>query len=165
MSKLGIYGGSFDPITVGHFDVVDQALEIFEQVEIAVGVNSGKKSRFFTQQEAANLIADAVVARYGHTQRVLVSTFQGTLVRYAERQNASGLIRGLRHASDFADEFVLNGANAMISPMPMTYFICRTKFIHVSSSVVRELAKLGEDFSALVPENVVNPIWERIKQS
>lgn len=162
MSRLGIYGGSFDPFTMGHLIIVKEAAKVFDEVEITVGVNP-KKKRLFSQVEAVGLIREAISHELPSdlAARISVTAFAGTLVRYAEKRHATALVRGLRQADDFKDEFVLHGANRMISDLPMAYFICPTEYLHVSSSVVRELATLGEDFSKLVPSNVIEPVRQR----
>ncbi len=147
--KIGIYAGSFDPFTNGHMAIVDEALKVFDIVEIAVGINP-RKQRYFDVNTAAQMIEEAT----RDNPNIVVGTFEGTLIRYAEKRNATAIVRGLRQIGDFNDEFTLHGNNRMISDIPITYFISPVRYLHVSSSAVRELASYGEDFSSMVPPNI-----------
>jgi pantetheine-phosphate adenylyltransferase len=151
--RKALYAGSFDPITLGHLDVLRQACDVFDVVHVAVGQNP-KKSGLFTPEERMALILTSMGGEID-SSKVEVGCFQGSAAKYARSIDATHLIRGLRQVSDFNDEFVYNGAMQQIAPdLPMAYFICRSEFLHVSSSTARELASLNEDVSWLVPPRV-----------
>ena len=150
--KHAIYAGSFDPITRGHFDIVEQALNVFDRVTIAIGVNP-KKTRMFPVAGASLLIRQGVTDRF-LSDRVEVKSFEGALVHYAEQIGADALVRGLRQVSDFNDEFTLHGANERASKIAQVYFICAHDFLHVSSSTAKEMASFNMDISWLVDPNV-----------
>jgi pantetheine-phosphate adenylyltransferase len=138
-----VYAGSFDPITRGHLDIIQQALAVWDHVVIAIGVNPTKK-RFLTACQEVGI----------HEEQITIDSFDGALVRYAERIDATALLRGLRQVSDFEGEFRLNGINAIVSEMPQVYMICHTRFLHVSSSTVKEMVNLDLDIESFVTPSV-----------
>ena len=157
-----IYAGSFDPITLGHLDIIQKALLTFDVVHVAVGINP-LKAGLFDIDERLDLIARSVMDLdlTGQGARVLppqveVGAFEGeSVIKYAHRVGATHIVRGLRQSSDFDDEFRYHGILGRLEPnMPMIHIICRETFLHVSSSTARELASLGEDVSWLVTTSV-----------
>ena len=136
--KFGLYVGSFDPITLGHLDVVRQALAVFDHVQIAIGNNPKKISSIsFTPEERRELIKKSLQDEGFDLKRIGVSLYSGSMMNEARERGATGIIRGLRQISDFGDEFTINGMVARAIPdIPMVYFICRQDFLHVSSSSV-----------------------------
>lgn len=160
-----VYAGSFDPITLGHLDIVSKALTVFDEVHIAIGSNP-KKTRMFGVKESCLMIRDSILEMVApltwedqkdHVKdRVSVGSFVGvSLLAYARSVEATHIVRGLRQASDFNDEFTLHGVADRIDPtIPMVHFICQERFLHVSSSTAKELASLSEDTSWLVTSNV-----------
>ncbi len=153
--KKGLYAGSFDPITKGHLDIISQSLKIFDYVEIAIGANP-QKNRMIPIDKAKTLIAmsleDAGID-LSRTQTI-ITDISGAIALYAEKHNFDGIIRGLRQVSDFDSEFRLHGVNSRVTEIPMTYFICKSDFLHVSSSTVKEAHSLGLDISWLVTDSV-----------
>ena len=157
-----IYAGSFDPITLGHLDIIQKALLTFDVVHVAVGINP-LKAGLFDIDERLDLIARSVMDLdlTGQGARVLppqveVGAFEGeSVIKYAHRVGATHIVRGLRQSSDFDDEFRYHGVFGRLEPsIPMIHLICRETFLHVSSSTARELASLGEDVSWLVTPSV-----------
>jgi len=155
-----IYAGSFDPITLGHLDIIQKALLTFDVVHVAVGINP-LKSGLFDPEERLDLIRRSVLDLElgGPSElppQVEVGAFQGeSVIKYAHRIGATHIVRGLRQSSDFDDEFRYHGILGRLEPnMPMIHIICRETFLHVSSSTARELASLGEDVSWLVTPSV-----------
>ena len=153
---IGLYAGSFDPITRGHLDIVEKALKTFDEVHIAVGVNPSKNG-MFEVDDRLRLIAKSVNEKWpDHAPlvdgRVRVSCWRGrSVTRYAVEMKCTHLIRGLRQSSDFDDEFRYHGVcERLDGDLTMVHFICQEQFLHVSSSTARELAGLGEDTSWLV---------------
>lgn len=161
-----LYAGSFDPITRGHLDVIGKALLTFDTVHVAIGTNV-RKTRTFSVEESLRLIERSVAelwpeaeARAGAGGRDGV-LFGGaleigeytdrSLIRHARTIGATHIVRGLREASDFNEEFNLHGVAGRIDPsIPMVHFICDAPFLHVSSSTAKELDAMGEDIAWLV---------------
>ena len=152
-----LYVGSFDPITRGHLDIVEKALRTFDLVHIAVGTNP-LKAGLFGVAERLDLIAASIadIALPIAPGQVEIGAFVGeSVIRYAHRIGATHVVRGLRQASDFDDEFRYHGILGRLDPnMPMIHIICRETFLHVSSSTARELAGIDEDVSWLVTSSV-----------
>jgi pantetheine-phosphate adenylyltransferase len=162
--RKAIYAGSFDPFTKGHMDIVEQALMIFDNVIVAIGDNP-RKSRLFSIEETLPMIRETMSLHLGtDAPRIQVTTFNNALVRYAEEQKASAIVRGLRQVSDFNDEFIQNGINSRLTDIPITYFICATEFLHVSSSSVKEMARYGLDTDWLVDPHVVAALAAKFAQ-
>jgi pantetheine-phosphate adenylyltransferase len=156
--KTAYYAGSFDPITRGHFNVIEQALGVFDHVIVAIGVNPNKKP-LFPVETSLDLINQAIRIR-GLDEVVTAKLFEGALVRAAEAEGAAAIVRGLRQVSDFGDEFTQNGVNSRATNLPLVYFICKQEFLHVSSSTAKLMASLDMDTSWLVDP----PIEEALKQ-
>lgn len=145
------YAGSFDPITRGHLDIVDQALKVFDKVVIGIGQNAAKQPRF-DLDERQRLIKESIEQRWetDDRDRISVVTFSRSIIDFAKDAQATAIVRGLRQVSDFADEFRMNGIVSRSSDIPMVYFICRAEFLHVASSTVKEMAELGLPIGWLV---------------
>ncbi len=153
--KTALYVGSFDPFTLGHADIVRQALMVFDFVNIGIGINP-KKQPMFSLDDRIEMIRETIEAEGLDFFRVGISDYTGSMMEAARVRSVDAIVRGLRQISDFGDEFTINGMVARALPhTPMTYFICRQDFLHVSSSSVKEMAKLGEDISWMVAPSVV----------
>lgn len=149
--KKAIYPGSFDPITNGHIDVLERALEVFDEVTLLIAVNPDKHSRF-TVEERIEMTKEAVK----HLKGVKVDSYDGLTVQYAKKVGAKHLVRGLRAVSDFEYEFALNAANNYIDKsIDVVFFMANSEHSFISSSNIDELQKSGVDISTLVPESVV----------
>ena len=164
-----LYAGSFDPITRGHLDILQKALTTFDVVHVAVGINP-LKSGLFEVPQRLDLIRQSVMdlALAGASERTLpeqveVGSYVGeSVIKYARRIGATHLVRGLRQASDFDDEFRYHGVFGRLDPtIPMVHFICQETFLHVSSSTARELASLKEDVSWLVTPSVAGALHQK----
>lgn len=146
----GLYAGSFDPFTLGHLDVLEQAAKLFSQIEVVVGINSEKQG-LFTPEERVGLIQQATA----HLPQVEVHLFRGLLVDYAQKTQANALIRGLRQATDFDYEIRMATANRRLCPqIPTITFWATEHQLFTSSSIVREIHRWGGDTSSFVPPNV-----------
>lgn len=152
-----LYVGSFDPITRGHLDIIEKALKTFDLVHVAVGANPLKSGLFDVEERLALIAASlADIAFPVAPERIEIGSFVGeSVIKYARRIGATHVVRGLRQASDFDDEFRYHGVFGRLEPaIPMIHLICRETFLHVSSSTARELAGVDEDVSWLVTESV-----------
>jgi len=160
MTNLAIYAGTFDPLTLGHMDLVERGAEIFERLILAVVVQP-PKDNLFTLEERLSM-AQAVVA---DIKNVAVEPFDGLLVDYARAKGARVLIRGLRAYSDFEYEFQMALTNRKLAPEIETLFMM-PKEIHsyVSSSTVKEVACHGGDTSQFVPPQVEKMIRDKLAQ-
>jgi len=159
MASLAIYPGSFDPPTLGHLDLVTRAAHLYERVIVAVGVNSSKQP-FLSIEERLQ----ALKACSKDLPNVQVDQFDGLLVDYATEKGAQVIVRGLRATSDFDYEFQIAMANRRMRPEIETVFLM-TKWEHsyLSSSIVREVASHGGDYSSFVHPEVVKLIQNRQK--
>ena len=162
---IGLYAGSFDPITKGHLDIVEKALATFDVVHIAVGINPSKSGMFSTE-DRLRLISESVNEKWPNinlNERVKVGSWSGkSVTKYAAELGCTHLIRGLRQSSDFDDEFRYHGVCERIGDLTMDHFICKERFLHVSSSTARELAALNEDTSWLVMPCVEKALCQRL---
>ena len=148
--RIAVYPGSFDPITNGHLDILNRALEIFDKVIVLVAINSQKKSRFSTEERKA-MIEEAV-----NDPRVVVDAYDGLTVKYAKEHGASHLIRGLRAVTDFEYEFQLFSANKFAdSSIDSVFLMSKNDKSFINSSMIIELHNKGIDVSELVPSSVL----------
>ena len=153
--RIAVYPGSFDPITNGHLDVLNRALNIFDKVIVLVAVNPSKKSRFDAKIRKI-MIEEAVK----NDPRVEVEVYDGLTVKYAKEHGATHLIRGLRAVTDFEYEFQLATANDFIdSDIDTVFLMSKNDKSFINSSMIMELHNSGVDVSALVPESV----YKRLK--
>ena len=145
-----IVPGSFDPVTNGHLDIIERAAKLFEKVTVAVAVNSGK-TPLFTMEERIQMVREEV----RHLPNVEVDSFTGLLVDYAESRGASVIVKGLRAVMDFEYELQMALMNRRQRPEVETVFMMTgTEYSYLSSSIVKEIARLGGSVEGLVPENV-----------
>ena len=152
-----IVPGTFDPITLGHREIIARAAAIFDEVVVAV-FDSDSKHPWFSAAERCAMAAEAC----GSLSEVRVDTFDGLLVQYAVRQKAQVIVKGLRSAADFELELPMARANRILEPDLETLFLSAgSEYAYLSSSIVREVAKFGGDLQALVPQNVIEPLRKR----
>lgn len=154
MTRHAIYPGSFDPPTKGHLDIIERSAQMYDQVTVAIGHNS-EKSPFLTVDQRIKGLKECT----SHLPNVLIDQFQGLLVHYAEQKQCRVIIRGLRAVTDFDYEFRIGLANRALDPNIETVFlISREEYSFLASSVVREVARLGGDYTKFVPEPVAHII-------
>jgi pantetheine-phosphate adenylyltransferase len=153
-----VYAGSFDPITIGHLAIIERASRIHERVTVAVGVNPNK-AELFSQEERKNMVTACVA----DTPGLEVATFDGLLVEFARSVDAGVLIRGLRLLADFEHEFQLALANRELAPELETVFLMtESEHLHVSSSLVKEIAKNRGDLRGFVPSPVEHALRTKL---
>ena len=150
MKKIAVFPGSFDPITTGHVDLIKRALPLFDEIVVAVGVNSQKKCLFSLEQRLSwleDVFKDEANVKVGHFEKLTVD--------YCHRINAKYLIRGLRNASDFDYEKTISQLNNILGKGIETLFlISKPEFSHISSTIVREIIKGGGDATPFLPGEI-----------
>jgi pantetheine-phosphate adenylyltransferase len=148
--KIAVYPGSFDPITNGHVNLIERALEVFDKLVVAVAHNPNK-SALFSVEERLEMIRVALK----NDPRVVVASFEGLLVDFVEKQGARVIIRGLRALSDFEYEFQMTLMNRKLNRKVDTIFLMTGyKWFYISSRIIKEAASLGGSVRGLVPEIV-----------
>ncbi|MBL8087637.1 MAG: pantetheine-phosphate adenylyltransferase [Chthonomonas sp.] len=150
--RRAIYPGSFDPPTLGHLDIVERASRLYDEVVVAVGVNTTKQEPFLGFEERVQAL-QLVCKQWPN---VVIDSFDGLLVEYARSQGAGSIVRGLRATADFDYEFQIAMANRRLAPEIETVFLM-TKWEHsfLSSSIVRDIARHGGDFAGFVSPELV----------
>ena len=158
MKRIVVYPGSFDPPTYGHLDIIKRALTFFDKVIVAVLDNPGKCS-LFTIDERIKILEE-ITRRF---KKVEVDKFKGLLVNYVKKKKAQAVVRGLRAISDFEYEFQMAQMNRELNPRVETVFMMTsTTYSYLSSSIVKEIAKLGGDISKFVPPIVKDILKKKI---
>ncbi|KKD35545.1 MAG: pantetheine-phosphate adenylyltransferase [Limnoraphis robusta] len=154
---IAIYPGSFDPITLGHLDIIERGCKLFEQVIVAV-LRNPNKTPLFTVEERIEQIRTSV----RHLDNLEVASFKGLTVEYAKQRNAQVLLRGLRVLSDFEMELQMAHTNKTLSDKIETVFLATSnEYSFLSSSVVKEIAKFSGSVDHLVPKHVAQDIYKR----
>ena len=156
--RRAIYPGSFDPITNGHLDIIARAAILFDEVIVSVAQNDAKQS-LFTVEERLDLIR-----RTARQPNVKVTQFDGLLVNYARECGACAVIRGLRAVSDFEFEFQMALMNRKLNASVETIFLMpKEEYTYLSSRIVKEIARLGGEVGAFVPESIGEALREKFR--
>lgn len=157
--KIAICPGSFDPVTLGHLDIIERAAKLFDEVIVLVMSNSSKKQSLFTIEERMELLDRTI-----KFDNVKIDTYDGLLVNYAKDKGAAAIVKGLRAVSDFEYEFQQALTNKSLFPQIETIFLTTdVTNMYMSSSMVKEVCKLGGDISSFVPVEITNDIYNRCK--
>ena len=155
--RIAIYPGSFDPLTNGHVDVIQRALEIFDKVIVAILHNPAKKSLFTTQERVA-----MIQESFNGNGSLIVDSFDGLTVDYARMKKAVAIIRGMRAISDFENEFQMALMNRKLyKDVQSVFLMTGLRWIFTSSSIIKEAAEFGGDISDMVPEPVKIKLMEK----
>lgn len=156
-----IYPGSFDPITLGHLDIIERAAEKFDHLIVSVIVNRNKTPLFSTE-ERVNMIKEAVK----HIPNVSVDCCDDLLVNYAKKRNVGTVVRGLRAVTDFEYELQMAQTNSKLSndEVDTVFLTTDLKYAYLSSTTVREVASYGEDISKFVPEHVAKAVYDKFRK-
>jgi pantetheine-phosphate adenylyltransferase len=161
MKRIAVYPGSFDPVTNGHLDIIERGRHLFDQIIVAISENSSKRP-YFTMAERVAFLQQAV-RRFS---QVRVETFSGLLVGYLQAKKAVAVIRGLRAVSDFEYEFQMALMNRRQTTRFETVFLMPDeKYTYLSSSLVREVSRLGGQVRGLVPAHVESALKKRALKS
>ena len=159
MKKIALYPGSFDPLTNGHLDIIHRASRLFDEVIVAILINS-EKLPLFTAEERSAMIQASLGGNYPN---VRVETFGGLLVDYALQQQARVIIRGIRAVSDYEYELQMALMNRRLEPQIETVFMMPSEaYSYLSSHLVREVCQFGGSISGLVPPNVEDQLLNKI---
>ena len=160
--RIGIYPGTFDPITNGHTDIIRRALHVVDHLVIGVARNDGKGPLFSTD-ERVEIVRDEVAnLENGGAERIEVRPFETLLMSFAESVGAGVIVRGLRAVSDFEYEFQMTGMNARLNPNIETVFLMASdRFQFISSRFVKEIGALGGDIGHFVSPRVAARVLER----
>lgn len=158
MTVSAMYPGTFDPITLGHEDLVRRACRLFDKVVVAIAANPGKEPMFSIEERVA--LAESVLGEFDNVE---VSGYEGLTVDFAKANDLQVIVRGLRAISDFEYEFQLANMNRHLTADVETAFLTPTeKYTYISSSLVREIASMGGDISEFVSPKVCDALLERV---
>jgi len=158
--KIAIYPGSFDPITNGHIDVIERSSILFDKVIVAILDESMNEEIIFNKEERLKLVSESILK----FKNVEVEIFNGLLIQYAQLKKARAVIRGLRAISDFEYEFQMALMNRKLDSDITTVFLMpHQKYIHISSSLIKEVASLGGDISSYVPKHINSLLKDKYK--
>ncbi len=157
--KIAVYPGSFDPLTYGHLDVVERASKLVDELIVAVAKNP-MKDPIFTLEERMEMVREAMA----HIKNVRVDKLEGLLVEYAKKTGAEAIIRGLRAVSDFEYEFQMALTNRKLNDQVETVFLVTSEnYSYLSSTMIREIARLKGDISPFVPDEIVRRVKEKVR--
>ncbi len=160
--KRAIYPGSFDPVTLGHLNIIKRAAAIFDELIVCVSVNSSKSGGLFTPEERVDLIRRVTE----ELPNVRVDCSQELVAEYARRHKARVIVKGLRAVSDYEAEIQLAMVNAKLySKLDTVFLYCSPKYAYLSSTVVKEMARYGADLSDFVPRQIITDVEEKIKNT
>lgn len=161
MERTVICPGSFDPVTLGHIDIITRAANMFDKVIVAVLVNSSKQPSFTIEERTALL--EKTLSGYDNIE---VRSFDGLLADYARQTGATAVVKGLRAMSDFEYEFQMSLTNKSLNPDLETVFLTsRAEYMYLSSSIVKQVATLNGDITNFVPECIHDEIKQRLSKN
>ena len=156
MTRTGFYSGSFDPVTLGHTDVIRRAAQVVDKLVIGIGINPGKAPMFSDEERVAMLEAEVKPIAKETGARISVVTFSGLAVDAARTHGATIIIRGLRDGTDFDYEMQMSGMNGEMAPEIQTVYVSASPAVrHIAANLVRAIASMGGDASAFVSKDVL----------
>ena len=147
--KRAIFPGSFDPITMGHVDIIRRSLPLFDELIIAIGINSTKKYMFSLEQRKA-----FIEATFANEPKIKVDTYEGLTVDYCDKIKAKFIVRGLRNPADFEFEKTITQVNRRLSEIETVFLLTSAETSFISSSIVREVIHFEGDYTSMVPTAV-----------
>jgi pantetheine-phosphate adenylyltransferase len=162
--RVGLYPGTFDPITNGHLDVIARAARLMDKLVIGVAINAGKGPMFALQERVELVKAEIVNTIKPNGVQIEVRAFEGLLIHFARELGAAMIVRGLRAVSDFDYEFQMTGMNYRMAPDIETVFLMASeRHQFIASRLVKEVAGLGGDISSFVPPLTLQRVMARIR--
>jgi len=163
--RIGIYPGTFDPVTNGHVDIIRRAARLVDKLIVAVSVNAGKGPAFSVEERAELLKGDIADAKNGLSSAIEVVTFDGLLMHFAEKMKAKVIVRGLRAVSDFDYEFQMTGMNARLNSQIETVFLMASESNQfIASRLVKEIAFLNGDIKSFLSPYVADLLLNRVRR-
>ncbi|WP_189606027.1 pantetheine-phosphate adenylyltransferase [Salinimicrobium marinum] len=147
--KKAVFPGSFDPITLGHTDIIDRALPLFDEIILAIGINADKKY-MFSLEDRVRFLEET----YKNESRIKVTTYNGLTVDFCKEQDAPFILRGLRSGTDLDYEKAIGQTNFKLSGIESVFLITSSGKSHISSSIVRDVIRNGGDYTFMVPDVV-----------
>ncbi|MFK2820573.1 pantetheine-phosphate adenylyltransferase [Flavobacteriaceae sp. LMIT009] len=147
--KRAVFPGSFDPITLGHVDIINRALPLFDEIVVAIGVNAGKKY-MFSLEDRKKFIEDA----FADKPKIKVMTYEGLTVDFCKNNDIEFILRGLRNPADFEFEKAIAQTNRKLSGIETVFLLTSAETSFISSSIVRDIIRNNGDISKLVPDSV-----------
>jgi pantetheine-phosphate adenylyltransferase len=148
--KKAIFPGSFDPITLGHFDIIKRSIPLFDAIIVAIGINAEKKY-MFSLEDRKRFIEES----FADEPSVSVVTYEGLTIDLCKKMNAQFILRGLRNPADFEFEKAIAHTNRRLSKIETVFLLTASKTSYISSSIVRDVIRNGGDYSVLVPASVI----------
>ena len=166
MAHNGFYPGSFDPLTIGHLDIIERAANFVDRLVIAVGVHHGKKPLFSVEDRVGMIEAEVAELAKKTGTEIEVQTFDKLTVDAARLAGANVIVRGLRDSGDFDYEMQMAGMNGTMAPDIETVFLASSPQVrHIAGTLVRQIASMGGDASPFVPESVAVRLKDRFGHS
>ena len=147
--RKAIFPGSFDPITLGHYDIIKRSIPLFDEIIVAIGINAEKKY-MFSLEDRKRFIEGA----FKDESSISVITYEGLTIDLCEKMNANFILRGLRNPADFEFEKAIAHTNRKLSKIETVFLLTAAKTSYISSSIVRDVIKNGGEYEMLVPESV-----------
>ena len=148
--RRAIFPGSFDPLTLGHYDIIQRGITLFDELVIAIGINAEKRY-MFTLEERKRFIEEA----FADEPKIKVVTYEGLTVHFCKEIHANFILRGLRNPGDFEFEKAIAHTNRKLSEIETVFLLTSSGKSYISSSIVRDVIRNGGDYTGLVPETVV----------
>lgn len=149
--RRAIFPGSFDPITLGHVDIINRALPLFDEIIIAIGINADKKYMFPIKKRV-----QFIKKTFANEPKIKVETYTGLTIDYCNKKNIDFILRGLRNPADFEFEKAIAQTNRKLAPVETVFLLTSAETSYISSSIVRDVLRNGGDISGLVPKSVTS---------
>lgn len=149
--KRAVFPGSFDPLTLGHKDIIDRALPLFDEIIIAIGINSSKNYMFSLEQRIS-----FIKKTFASNKKIKVDTYEGLTIEYCKKVNSQFILRGLRNPADFEFEKAIAHTNRKMSKIETVFLLTSADTSYISSSIVRDILKNKGDVSRFVPKAVLS---------
>ena len=144
--RRAVFPGSFDPITLGHVDIVTRALPLFDEIIIAIGINAAKKYMWSLEERIAR-----IEEAFKGNEKIKVVSYEGLTATLCKKEEANYILRGLRNTTDFTYEQTIAQANQKVNGVDSVFIICSPEFAYISSSIVRDIARNAGDIERLIP--------------